>query len=40
VLPAKFAEKFTIRLLLAGHEEESLTVYTDGFWAYDPQEDD
>lgn len=26
--------------LLADNEEESLTVYTDGFRAYDPLEDD
>jgi len=29
-----------VRLLLADHEEESLTVYTDGFRAYDLLEDD
>ncbi|ELZ76294.1 ISH4-type transposase [Haloferax gibbonsii ATCC 33959] len=29
-----------MRLLLADHEEETLTVYTDGFRAYDPLEDD
>ena len=29
-----------MRLLLDSHEEESLTVYTDGFRAYDPLEDD
>jgi transposase-like protein len=29
-----------VRLLLDNCEEESLTVYTDGFRAYDPLEDD
>ncbi|SEO08078.1 ISXO2-like transposase domain-containing protein, partial [Halorientalis persicus] len=28
------------RLLLADHNKESLTVYTDGFRAYDPLEED
>jgi len=40
VVPAKSAEESTIRLLLADHEEESLTVYTDGFRAYKPLEED
>ncbi|UHH27167.1 IS1595 family transposase [Halobacterium noricense] len=40
VVPAKSADESTVRLLLADHEEESLTVYTDGFRAYDPLEDD
>ncbi|SEO30488.1 Transposase and inactivated derivatives [Halogranum amylolyticum] len=40
VAPAKSADESTVRLLLADHEEESLTVYTDGFRAYDPLEDD
>ena len=40
VVPAKSANESTVRLLLADHEEESLTVYTDGFRAYDPLEDD
>jgi len=40
VLPAKSAEESTVRLLLTDHEQESLTVYTDGFRAYDPLEDD
>jgi len=40
VIPAKSADESTVRLLLADHEEESLTVYTDGFRAYDPLEDD
>lgn len=40
VVPAKSADESTVRLLLSDHEEESLTVYTDGFRAYDPLEDD
>jgi transposase-like protein len=40
VIPAKSSEESTVRLLLADHEQESLTVYTDGFRAYDPLEDD
>ncbi|WP_396611643.1 IS1595 family transposase [Haloferax sp. S1W] len=40
VVPAKSADESTVRLLLADHEEVSLTVYTDGFRAYDPLEDD
>ncbi|SEP23082.1 Transposase and inactivated derivatives [Halogranum amylolyticum] len=40
VVPAKSADESRVRLLLADHEEESLTVYTDGFRAYDPLEDD
>jgi transposase-like protein len=40
VVPTKSADESTVRLLLADHEEESLTVYTDGFRAYDPLEDD
>jgi len=40
VVPAKSADGSTVRLLLANHEEESLTVYTDGFRAYDPLDDD
>jgi len=40
VVPAKSADESTVRLLLADHEEESLTVYTDGFRAYDTLEDD
>jgi transposase-like protein len=34
VLPAKSTEESTVRLLLADHEQESLTVYTDGLRAY------
>ncbi|MFC4990558.1 IS1595 family transposase [Saliphagus infecundisoli] len=40
MLAAKAADKSTIRLLLADRTEESLTVYTDGFRAYEPLEDD
>jgi transposase-like protein len=40
VVPAKSATESTVRLLLDNHDEESLTVYTDGFRAYDPPEDD
>ncbi|WP_254531974.1 IS1595 family transposase [Natrinema gelatinilyticum] len=40
VVPAKSADESTVRLLLADHEEESLTVYTDGFRAYEPLETD
>jgi transposase-like protein len=29
-----------VRLLLDNHEKESLIVYTDGFRAYDPLDDD
>jgi transposase-like protein len=39
-VPAKSAEESTVRLLLENHDEESLTVYTDRFRAYDPLEDD
>ena len=38
--PAKAAEESTIRLLLDGRQQESMTVYTDGFRAYDPLEKD
>ncbi|WP_254529868.1 IS1595 family transposase [Natrinema gelatinilyticum] len=40
VIPAKAADESTIRLLLADRQEESLTVFTDGFRAYDPLEED
>ncbi|WP_273835893.1 transposase, partial [Halococcus sp. PRR34] len=40
VMPAKTADESTIRLLLADRQQESLTVYTDGFRAYEPLEDD
>jgi len=39
-IPAKSADRSTVRLLLDTCEEESLTVYTDGFRAYDPLEGD
>jgi transposase len=35
VNPAKAAEESTIRLLLGDRQQESLTVYTDGFRAYE-----
>ena len=35
VVPAKSADESTIRLLLADRQKEPLTVYTDGFRAYD-----
>ncbi len=38
--PAKSADESTIRLFLDDREEESLTVFTDGFRAYDPLEDE
>jgi len=40
VIPAKAADEPTIRLLLADRQQESLTVYTDGFRAYDPLGED
>ncbi|ELZ06287.1 Insertion element protein [Natrialba chahannaoensis JCM 10990] len=40
VIPAKSADESTIRLLLANREKEPLTVYTDGFRAYDPLDED
>jgi transposase-like protein len=40
VIPAKAADESTIRLLLADRKEESLTVYTDGFRAYEPLDED
>ena len=40
VIPAKSADESTIRLLLANREKEPLTVYTDGFRAYEPLEKD
>ena len=40
VVPAKSANESTVRLLLKNSEEEPLTVYTDGFRAYDPLEED
>ncbi|SMP12477.1 Transposase and inactivated derivatives [Halobellus salinus] len=40
IVPAKSADESTIRLLLADRQQESLTVYTDEFRAYDPFEED
>jgi transposase-like protein len=40
VIPAKAADESTIRLLLADRQQESLTVYTDGFRAYEPLDGD
>ncbi|MFC6874752.1 IS1595 family transposase [Halobellus marinus] len=40
VIPAKAADESTIRLLLADRQQESLTVYTDGFRAYNPLDED
>jgi transposase-like protein len=40
VIPAKIVDESTIRLLLADRQQESLTVYTDAFRAYEPLEDD
>ncbi|MCD2201700.1 IS1595 family transposase [Halobacterium sp. KA-4] len=40
VIPAKAATESRIRLLLAARQQESLTVYTDGFRAYDPLDED
>ena len=40
VIPAKAATESRIRLLLADRRQESLTVYTDGFRAYEPLEED
>ena len=40
VMPAKSTDESTVRLLFADNDEESLTVYTDGFRAYDLLEDD
>ena len=40
VIPAKAANESTIRLLLADRQHKSLTVYTDGFRAYEPLDED
>ena len=40
VVPAKLADELTVWLLFAAREKEPLTVYTDGFRAYDPLDDD
>jgi len=39
-MPAKTADESTIRLLLADRQQESLTVYTDGFRAYEPLDEE
>ena len=39
MVPAKTATESRIRLLLADRQQESLTVYTDGFRAYKPLEE-
>ncbi len=40
VIPAKAATESTIRLLLDNRQQESMTVYTDGFRAYEALEED
>jgi transposase-like protein len=40
VSPAKSVDESTVRLLLDNREQESLTVYTDRFRAYEPLDDD
>ena len=40
MIPAKAATESTIRLLLDNRQQESLTVYTDGFRAYEPLDED
>jgi transposase-like protein len=40
VHPAKAAGESTIRLLLSNRTQESMTVYTDGFRAYEPLNED
>ena len=40
VHPAKAAEESTIRLLLDDRQQESMTVCTDGFRAYEPLDED
>ena len=40
VIPTKAATESRIRLLLADRQQESVTVYTDGFRAYDPLDKD
>ena len=39
-MPAKAATESKIRLLLVDRQKGSLTVYTDGFRAYEPLEED
>ena len=40
VIPAKAADESTIRLLLSDRQQESLTVYIDGFRVYEPFDED
>jgi transposase-like protein len=40
MIPVKAVKESTIRFLLSDRQEESFTVYTDGFWAYEPPEAD
>lgn len=40
VVPAKTADESTIRLLLVISQQESLTIYTDSFRAYEPLNED
>ena len=40
VIPAKVADESTIRLLPANRHQEPLTVYTDGFRAYEPLDEE
>jgi transposase-like protein len=40
VVPAKPADESAFRLLPSDYDEGSVTVYTDGFRAYEPIEDD
>ncbi len=40
VFPTKSADEATMRLLHNNHDKEFLTVYTDGFRAYGPLDDD
>ena len=40
VIPAKAADESTVRLLLADRHQESLQVYTDGFRACEPLDED
>jgi len=40
LIPAKSANESIVRLLLDNHEQELPTVYTDGFRAYEPLDDD
>jgi transposase len=40
VFPAKAADESAIRLQLADRQQESLTVYTDDFRAYEPLKED